>query len=98
MTEDRARQPSGIPHEGGLPGLGILAGGGPLPRRIAEARRASGGEVFIIAFEGQTDPETVVGLDHVWHRLGATSTSIKVLKTAGCREVVMAGPMKRPAL
>jgi hypothetical protein len=78
--------------------LGILAGGGPLPRRIADTRRASGGEVFIIAFEGQTAPETVEGLDHVWHRLGATSTSIKALQAAGCREVVMAGPMKRPAL
>lgn len=98
MTEDQAQQPSREPREGALPGLGILAGGGPLPRRIAEARRAVGGNVFIIAFEGQTEPETVAGVDHVWHRLGATSTSIKVLKSAGCREVVMAGPMKRPAL
>lgn len=98
MTEDRAQQQAGDPHKGELPGLGILAGGGPLPRRIADARRAVGGAVFIIAFEGQTEPETVTGLDHVWHRLGATSTSIKVLKAAGCHEVVMAGPMKRPAL
>ena len=98
MTEDRAQQPSGNPQGGALPGLGILAGGGPLPRRIADARRAVGGDVFIIAFEGQTEPETVEGIDHVWHRLGATSTSIKVLKAAGCRDVVMAGPMKRPAL
>jgi len=78
--------------------LGILAGGGPLPRRLAEARLAAGGEVFLIAFEGQTDPEAVDGIDHVWHRLGATGGSIKALKKSGCVEVVMAGPMKRPAL
>lgn len=79
-------------------GLGILAGGGALPRRIAEAARDSGRPVFVIAFEGQTDPSTVDGLPHAWMRLGATTKTLQALHAAGCGEVVMAGPMKRPAL
>lgn len=79
-------------------GLGILAGGGSLPRRIADTARDAGRPVFVIAFDGQTDPETVDGLPHAWMRLGATTKTLQALHAAGCGEVVMAGPMKRPAL
>lgn len=79
-------------------GLGILAGGGPLPRRIADTVLSEGRPVFVVAFEGQTDPATVAGLPHAWLRLGATSKTLEALHAAGCGEVVMAGPMKRPAL
>lgn len=79
-------------------GLGILAGGGSLPRRIADTVRDQGRPVFVVAFEGQTDPMTVDGLPHAWMRLGATSKTLEALHAAGCGEVVMAGPMKRPSL
>lgn len=79
--------------------LGILAGGGPLPRRLVEACRDRGRDVFVVAFEGQTDRETVSqGVEHVWTRLGAAGTAIKALRQAGCRELVMAGPISRPSL
>lgn len=79
-------------------GLGILAGGGSLPRRIADTVLEDGRPVFVVAFEGQTDPATVDGLPHAWMRLGATSKTLEALHAAGCGEVVMAGPMRRPAL
>lgn len=79
-------------------GLGILAGGGSLPRRIADTVRDAGRPVFVVAFEGQTEPSTVEGLPHAWMRLGATSKTLEALHAAGCGEVVMAGPMRRPAL
>ncbi|NQW09685.1 MAG: UDP-2,3-diacylglucosamine diphosphatase LpxI [Alphaproteobacteria bacterium] len=78
--------------------LGILAGGGSLPRRIAERAVAEGRRVFVIAFEEQTDPATVDGLDHAWMKLGATSNTLKRLHDVGCTEIVMAGPMRRPSL
>lgn len=80
-----------------MPKLGILAGGGVLPRRIAEHRIGQGDEVFVIAFEGQTDPAMVSDLDHVWMRLGATSAALEKLREASVEDVVMAGPMRRPA-
>jgi len=80
-----------------MPKLGILAGGGVLPRRIAERRLSDGDDVFVIAFEGQTDQSTVAGLDHAWVRLGATSATLTHLREASVEEVVLAGPMRRPA-
>ena len=82
-----------------MPGkLGILAGGGTLPRRIIEACRAEGRAVFLIAFEGQADTETVGDVEHAWVRLGAAGSSVKMLHSAGVEEIVMAGSVKRPSL
>lgn len=78
--------------------LGILAGGGELPARLIEVCRARGREVFVLAFEGQTDPATVSGVDHAWTRLGQVGTAIKALHDAGVTELVMIGPVGRPAL
>ena len=78
--------------------LGVLAGGGPLPRQIVEHCRRQGRAVFVVAFQGQTDPATVAGdVPHVWTRLGAAGQTLKALRTAGCGELVMAGPVRRPA-
>ncbi|MBK1669140.1 UDP-2,3-diacylglucosamine pyrophosphatase [Rhodovibrio sodomensis] len=82
-----------------MPGkLGVLAGGGPLPRQIVEHCRRQGREVFVVAFRGQTDPATVDGeVAHLWTRLGAAGPTLKALRTAGCRDLVMAGPVRRPS-
>ena len=77
--------------------LGILAGGGVLPRRIAEAARDGLRPIFIIAFTGQTDPTTVTDLPHTWVRLGEAGRAIAALKEAGVVELVMAGPVRRPS-
>ncbi len=81
-----------------LPKLGIIAGGGDLPVRIIEACRGSGRPHFVIAFEGQTPPSTVEGVEHGWVRLGAAGRAIKLLKNAGVEELVLAGPVRRPSL
>jgi hypothetical protein len=78
--------------------LGILAGGGQLPARVIEACRATGRNFFVLAFEGQTDAATVADTAHAWVRLGAVGEALSRLKEAGVREVVMAGPVKRPSL
>ncbi|HLG85767.1 MAG TPA: UDP-2,3-diacylglucosamine diphosphatase LpxI [Alphaproteobacteria bacterium] len=77
--------------------LGILAGGGTLPRRIADSAREDLRPVFIIAFTGQTDPATVADLPHAWVRLGEAGRAIAELKRAGAAELVMAGPVRRPS-
>ncbi|GLR78111.1 UDP-2,3-diacylglucosamine diphosphatase LpxI [Azospirillum oryzae] len=79
------------------PKLAILAGGGTLPARIANAVRGQGREVFIVAFDGHTDPETVAGVPHVWSRFGAAGTILRRLHEEGVGEVVLAGPVKRPS-
>ncbi len=79
------------------PKLAILAGGGTLPARIAAAARGQGRGVFLVAFDGHTDPDAVAGFPHVWSRFGAAGTIIRRLHDEGVGEVVFAGPVKRPS-
>jgi len=85
------------------PKLGILAGGGELPRLLIRTCREQGREVFVIAFKGQCDAETVTDVDHApvdhaWVRLGAAGTSIKLLNDHGVQDLVMAGHIRRPSV
>jgi DUF1009 family protein len=75
--------------------LGILAGGGPLPAQLIAACRQSGRALFVLAFKGETDPATVKGVDHAWIRVGAAGTGFELLRRAGCKELVLAGPVRR---
>ncbi|MCW8915815.1 MAG: UDP-2,3-diacylglucosamine diphosphatase LpxI [Magnetovibrio sp.] len=79
-----------------LPKLGILAGGGELPRLLIQSCREQGREVFVIAFKNQCDPATVEDVDHVWVRLGAAGSSIRHLRNSNVTNLVMAGAIKRP--
>lgn len=79
------------------PKIGILAGRGELPRRIVEACQAAGRETFIIAFNGETDPATVVGgMAHAWVDLPAVGHTIRLLKAAEVQDLVLIGPVGRP--
>ena len=78
--------------------LGIVAGGGELPARLVEVCRANERAVFVLAIEGQTDPATVVGVEHAWVRLGQVAPALKALRGAAVEELVLIGPVKRPGL
>lgn len=78
--------------------LGIVAGAGPVPRQLIAACRDAGRPVCVVAFEGQTDPETVAGVPHLWTRLGAAGDILDFLRAQGADELVLAGPIKRPSL
>jgi hypothetical protein len=78
--------------------LGILAGGGDLPRRLIQVCRENGRDVYVLAFEGQTEPETVAGVEHGWTHLGSTTAALDMLRAAAVSDVVLAGPMARPSL
>lgn len=77
--------------------LGILAGGGFLPIRIAERCRADDIEYFVIVFENQGDPDTFKDHPHAISRLGAAGGIIKTLRKEGCEQLVMAGAIHRPS-
>ena len=75
--------------------LGIIAGGGPLPGRVAAA---AGRPVFIVALENYADPAAVTDHPHEWVRLGAAGRTIELLRQNGCRDLVIVGPVRRPSL
>ena len=78
--------------------LGILAGGGLLPRRVAEAALESGRPVFVIAFEGQTDADVLEGIPHAWMRLGGIGKIFSRLHDEEVRDLCMIGQFRRPTL
>ncbi|WP_085908206.1 LpxI family protein [Kiloniella majae] len=78
--------------------LGILAGGGELPRRLIKLCQDTGRDFYVIAFKGQTDSKTVADVDHLWSRLGAAGEIISRLKEEQVTDLVMIGPVKRPSM
>lgn len=86
-----------IPPDGRGP-LGILAGSGPLPARVAEAARARGRAVFVLGFEGHADPALIAPFDHAYARPAAAGRILSLLRARGCTELVLIGPVARPGL
>lgn len=79
-----------------LPKLGVLAGGGQLPVRVVAACRARRQPVFVIAFEGFTDPATVEGESHAWMPVEKVGAILSRMHAEGVGDVVLAGPVRRP--
>ncbi|CAI9119415.1 LpxI family protein [Brytella acorum] len=78
--------------------VGVLAGGGPLPAQVAEAIEARGGHVFVIAFQDFADLSRLARWPHRVVRLAAAGEILSTLRKAGCRDLVLIGPVRRPAL
>ncbi len=78
--------------------LGIIAGGGPLPGRVADAAHAAGRPVFLVALEGYADPSTFAAHPHEPARLGAAGRIISLLRAHDCHDIVLIGPVRRPHL
>ncbi len=78
--------------------IGVIAGGGSLPLRLLEVCDDKGIEVFVIGFDGQTDPLTVKDRNHMWTRIGAAGQIIKTLKAHEIFDLVLIGSIRRPTL
>lgn len=78
--------------------LGIIAGGGRLPRLLIESCIDTGRDFFVLAFKGQADPGILDGASHQWVRLGAAGTILSVLHQQGVEDLVLAGSVRRPSL
>ena len=77
--------------------LGIIAGGGPLPGRVAAAAAAAGRGVFVVALEGFADSAVAGAWPHEWVRIGAAGRIVAALREAGSQDVVLIGPVRRPS-
>ena len=78
--------------------LGILAGGGVLPRLVADAASAAGRAVHILAFDGFCDEATWRGYPYDRIPLAKVGRLFAALRTAACQDIVLAGPVRRPTL
>lgn len=76
--------------------LGLIAGGGELPRKLADHARAAGRPVYILGIDGFADPALVAEHDGAMVSIGEVGRHIDMLKTAGCEQVALAGIVARP--
>ena len=76
--------------------LGIIAGGGAMPLRVAAAARAAGREVFLVGLEGFAEPRGLAPWPHAMARIGAAGRILDLLRAQGVRDVVLIGTVKRP--
>jgi len=76
--------------------LGLIAGGGALPRAVAEAVRATGRPIFVVPLVGSVTEDWVREFPHTFLSPGEPGRIIKALKEAGAGDVLLAGRVDRP--
>jgi DUF1009 family protein len=78
-------------------GLGIIAGGGELPRAVARSAREAGRNIFVIGLRGAADSE-IAEFPHDWISLGEAGRLFRLLRAHDCTEVLFTGSIARPKL
>lgn len=78
--------------------LGVLAGAGQLPGRVAAAARAAGRPVFVVGLEGFADPEVLTPFPHEFIRMGAAGRILQSLRRHSCQDIVLIGTVRRPSI
>lgn len=79
--------------------LGLIAGGGTLPREIARAARAAGRSVAAAAFRHITAPELAAEVNRLcWFHLGEMGRLAGFFREVGVRDAVIAGKVSKTLL
>ncbi|MFT3726140.1 MAG: UDP-2,3-diacylglucosamine diphosphatase LpxI [Hyphomonadaceae bacterium] len=76
--------------------LAIVAGGGDLPRRVAEQARRTGRNPFVVGLKGFAEPSLLAEYNGPELSVGELGRLIQLMKKEGCEEMVFAGWLKRP--
>ncbi len=79
--------------------LGLIAGEGELPKLVARGARQAGRSVAVVALRGCADPSLRELADSFcWRGIVQLGRWIRALKRAGCREVIMAGRVRKATM
>lgn len=78
--------------------LGIIAGGGTLPRQLIEHCQKINRPFFVLAVEGNALPSLTEGdVPHLWIRMGQAGSGLKRLQQEKVEELIMIGTIRRPS-
>jgi hypothetical protein len=77
--------------------LGIIAGGGQLPRAVAQSAQAAGRAVFVVGLRGAADSR-IAEFPHEWASPGEAGRILRILRQHDCHDVLLAGRVARPRL
>ena len=79
--------------------LGIIAGGGELPKEVISWCQKQNRPYFVLAIQGNAEEKIFTPkVCHEWIRIGQAGTGFKRFKDEGVKEVVLIGTIKRPTL
>ena len=78
--------------------LGIIAGGGSLPRQLIDGCRAQGRPFAVVGLKDFALPASIGADVGLWIRLGEAGKAVKFFHEQGVEEIVMIGPVRRPSL
>jgi UDP-2,3-diacylglucosamine hydrolase len=101
-ADARAHQPASARSE--LPSahhatIGLLAGAGALPGEIVRDLRRQGRRVHVVALEGSADAgDALTAAPHTWTGIGQIKRMLDAFRDHGCRELMIAGGVRRPDL
>lgn len=76
--------------------LAIVAGGGDLPRRVAEQARRAGRNPLVVGLKGFVEQALLQEFNGPELSVGELGRLIQLMKKEGCEEMVFAGWLKRP--
>jgi len=76
--------------------LAVVAGGGDLPRRVAEQARRTNRNPLLVGLKGFVDAGLVQEFDGVELSVGQLGKLMQLMRKEGCQEMVFAGSLKRP--
>lgn len=78
--------------------VGLVAGGGIMPIRVADAAVKAGCGVFCILLDGFANPADYARFPHEVVPLGQIGRMMEALRVRGARDLVLAGRVTRPSL
>ena len=77
--------------------LGIIAGGGSIPKMLVQHCRETGREFFVLAIEVNAAKDFLTpDIPHQWIRIGQAGSGFKKFAEEKVQEVVMIGTIRRP--
>lgn len=88
----------GAPGATGTEPLGLVAGAGVMPIRVADAAAKAGREVFCVLIEGYARPTDYARFPHEVVPLGRIGRMLDLLRRHRARDLVLAGRVTRPSL
>jgi DUF1009 family protein len=78
--------------------LALICGGGSLPLAVADSVTARGRQVLLFPLHGAANAADFERRPHHWLYLGQSNKFLRLVRPAGCRDVVFIGSIVRPAL
>ena len=79
--------------------LGIIAGGGAIPRDLINFCKQNNRDYYVIAIEGNADPMLIDDtIPHTWIRIGQAGTGFRKFAEENVEDGIMIGTIKRPTL